>query len=460
MKYDKLGHGGLEEPSRNSDEEDSGVDPTSFFASVTPIKISCFGAEDNWIDVESTEKKSIKSRIGSSQKILPSKVTEVHSNAFDDDDIWVEDKPRKINRPSKETQVSKDTAVHRGSQSGGSNTPKAPNEYKSYRISNIKKSKISHEEKIPEAIEVSKDSIIESIGSTMNRMEEAHEEKNTPKSRKKSKKSKKPTIDLIERASIMHGEREGLESGSMLSATPTSVDEKAESTATLAKIAQERAKSVMDIALHLLIVQVLLFLQRRNCEIGADLLENLVTDKDRIDTIDSLSECDIKFEISNLNTEFSIAIAIAAYGLLLPMIVLFHASFVKDHSAPKIHNIFECTDRIPIFDSLLEIPICMWHAPFLTTFLWINFLACCVGIVFFGLEYQAAAEIETLDNPNLTAFALNAFLVLYDLYRLTGDIAQYYVTYTEAKRGTREREQIFLWKYHSFLQRKNVREDA
>merc|ERR1712045_84064 len=112
---------------------------------------------------------------------------------------------------------------------------------------------------------------------------------------------------------------------------------------------------------------------------------------------------------------------------------MLHASCVKDHSAPDVQDIFECTDRIPIIDSLLEIPICMWHAPFITTFLWINFLACCIGIFFFVQEYERA----TFENANLTAFVLNAFLVAFDLYRLSGDIAQYYVTYKAAKKGTR-----------------------
>ena len=137
-------------------------------------------------------------------------MTEVQTNASNDDDNWEEDKARKSNRPSKETQSPKDNTFHRGSQSRGSNTPKAPNEHKSYRISNIKKSQNSHEETIPQAIEVSKVPMIASIRPTMNGMEEAHEEKNTPKSRRKSKKSKKPTIDLIERASMIHVEREGL----------------------------------------------------------------------------------------------------------------------------------------------------------------------------------------------------------------------------------------------------------
>jgi len=191
--------------------------------------------------------------------------------------------------------------------------------------------------------------------------------------------------------------------------------------ATMIDIAREKAKEVIDGSFHLLIAQALLFFQLRNCQIS----ERVIVDwyEHGNTTISDIYDCDVAFELSNIDRDFMIALGIATYSLIVGIIVVVHAILMQDKGEPSIQSTFKWTDRIPIIDCLLEIPICLVKAPFATMFLWVMDIACCVGLVILIIEYGKANH----EDGNTSAFILTAFLVSYDLYRLTGDIAQYYV---------------------------------
>jgi hypothetical protein len=190
---------------------------------------------------------------------------------------------------------------------------------------------------------------------------------------------------------------------------------------TMIDIAREKAKEVIDASFHLFIAQAILFFQLRNCQISETVIVDIY--KYGNATISDIYDCDVAFELSNIDRDFMIALGIATYSLILGMIVVFHAMLMRDKGEPNIQNIFNLTDRIPIIDCLIEIPLCLCEAPFVTLFLWAMDIACCVGLISLVIEYGKAKH----EDGNTSAFILTAFLVSYDLYRLTGDVVQYYV---------------------------------
>jgi len=183
----------------------------------------------------------------------------------------------------------------------------------------------------------------------------------------------------------------------------------------LIELAHEKAKDVLDNAFHLVIAQVLLFFQNSNCQHSEDAFSRVG---------------DGSFQW--------ITLSIAIYGFLIATIVIIHAIRYRESGESPIQNIYKWTDRIPIIDSLLEIPIAMWISPFVTIFLWAVFLACCTGLIVLIVSYNEAA----FENGNTSTFALTAFLVGFDLYRMTGNISQYYVTHKSAKADALEKKKI------------------
>jgi len=227
-----------------------------------------------------------------------------------------------------------------------------------------------------------------------------------------------------------------------------SMEDKVEPPVTLIDLAHAKAKDVFDIVFHLVIAQALLFFQHRNCEIDKyafaefiDLSQNK-TGSDSFDNVWDLYDCDVAFELRSLSREMQISLGIASYSFIAGTAVVAHAIFMKNRQEPPIQGIFKWTDRIPIIDSIIEIPLCLWVAPFRTLLLWVAYILCCAGLVILVVSY----EKEAYEDGNLSAFALTACLVGFDLYRLTGNIAQYYVINKSANKKTREEDKKLIEK--------------
>lgn len=220
--------------------------------------------------------------------------------------------------------------------------------------------------------------------------------------------------------------------------------------ATLVDLAQEKAKEIFDIGFHLAIALALLFFQHRNCEIdenafASNFIPSLGGNKTDIDSLWDFYDCNVPFELRELSKEMQISLGIAAYGFTSGVAVILHAIFMKDQDKPPIQGIFDWTDRIPVIDSLLEMPFCFWIAPLFTLLLWTAYLLCCAGLTVLVVSY----EKESYENGNLSAFILTACLVGFDLYRLTGDISQYIVIHKSADTRNRKRDKEIIKKLTS-----------
>jgi hypothetical protein len=222
---------------------------------------------------------------------------------------------------------------------------------------------------------------------------------------------------------------------------------------TLIDLAHEKAKEVFDIGFHLAIALALLFFQHRNCEIdenafASNFIPDLTGNKTDIDSFWDFYDCNVPFELKKLSKEMQISLGIAAYGVIAGTAVILHAVFMNNQDKPPIQGIFDWTDRIPVIDSLLEIPFCLWIAPLYTLLLWAAYLLCCAGLVVLVISY----EKESYENGNLSAFLLTACLVGFDLYRLTGDISQYIVINMSADIRNRKRDKEIIKRLTSMKQ--------
>lgn len=223
-------------------------------------------------------------------------------------------------------------------------------------------------------------------------------------------------------------------------------------TVRLIDLAHEKAKEVFDGGFHLTIAQVLLFFQHRNCELNENVANSIFDSEDPEFSLNSLYECDLTLGSQNMNSETLIALAIASYGATAVLVVIVHVFFIKDQDKPPVQNYFDWTDRFPLIDSLLEIPICLCIAPLFTICIWLAYLACCVGLICIIIGYKDAEH----EGGNLSAFAMTACLVGFDLYRLTGDICQYYVISKSADDNTRKKEQKIINKLTIYVNKSGV----
>ena len=118
-----------------------------------------------------------------------------------------------------------------------------------------------------------------------------------------------------------------------------------------------------------------------------------------------------------------------SYGVLVSVIIFLHSS--RKGKDIQIHlltqGLYKCTDKIMVIDSVLEIPISFFWAPMMTIFLWSFFSASAIGLFLMSRLYND----RVLDDENAKAvFSSSAMLVLLSLFKLTGDISQYWVLYT------------------------------
>jgi len=203
----------------------------------------------------------------------------------------------------------------------------------------------------------------------------------------------------------------------------------------LLEMAYEKVKDISNDGFHLVISQAIFFFQKRNCTIHEDAIDLI---KNGSLGLSDIYSCNVQYQLQNLEKDFLITLGIAIYSFLATILVIGHALHMTEQGYSPIQGIYKCTDRIPIFDSLLEIPIALYLSPFVTIFLWSVFLACCAGLAILIASYREA-EFE---NGNVSTFILTAFLVGFDLYRWTGNISQYYVINKTARADARKREEI------------------
>jgi len=219
--------------------------------------------------------------------------------------------------------------------------------------------------------------------------------------------------------------------------------------------AYDKAKHIAELAFSFGLSVVLLFFQTQRCHFPVKLpsLDELLG----IDDLDTLNEtitagnqtlnetismfignitgnetvvasvegltCDIK-SFENAKLSLCIAIAIAIYGICIATIVLVHAARLTDTGKSRVEDIYMWTDQIPILDALIEIPIAFYFAPFNTLFLWGLFMACFSGLVVIVLEGGKGA-----DGDDPASLVMTSILIGYHIYKMTGNISQYYVIY-------------------------------
>jgi len=229
--------------------------------------------------------------------------------------------------------------------------------------------------------------------------------------------------------------------------------------------AYDKAKDIAEIAFTFALSVILLFLQNQECHFSIklptiddylgtntrDISQDLVGNETRNETISDLMgnvtrnetlrvyvddqlenrtsdilKCDFKnFDTTSLS--FCISVAIAVYGLCIAGIVLIHAARLTETGASRVEDIYMWTDQIPIIDSLIEIPIAFYFAPVNTLILWGLFMACLSGLVLIVLE--AGKDTVESDQGSLL---ITSILILYHVYKMTGNISQYYVIYKTA----------------------------
>lgn len=127
-----------------------------------------------------------------------------------------------------------------------------------------------------------------------------------------------------------------------------------------------------------------------------------------------------------------LSILIMAYGFIAAMFVWVHSTRLNKESESKDKTIkdgiYACTDRVPVFDTLLEIPVALRYGFKSTVVLWALFALNMVGLLFINMEFDEKFAVDA------TAFLWSSLIVAYNLGRLTGDISQYWILHANAER--------------------------
>jgi len=148
---------------------------------------------------------------------------------------------------------------------------------------------------------------------------------------------------------------------------------------------------------------------------------------------------------------FYISCGCAAYGSILSMMVLYKArnsSKGGEFNSSTISKLYEFTDKIPIIDSILEIPVALSQEFWITIFLWVASLtvsvALLVAFLWNGSDLEgtvdaAIGRFEVLSPSDLaTELYSNLYAGYLLLFRLTGDVSQFYVLEQAHKKFERE----------------------
>ena len=198
-----------------------------------------------------------------------------------------------------------------------------------------------------------------------------------------------------------------------------------------------RAKPCVAKAIDYTLLVVLLLIQFMRCSPADfdDIKDLVTTNSNETITASTLYSCDIDDKSKLLyssktyvNVLVIMAISIGIIiGILFGAFVWIHARGIEDLPIHEwTEQLYKCTDKILVIDSALEIPISFYMAPAMTIFVWSLFAACSAGLIFLSTMY---GRIVKGDENAITVFTTNALLVGLSLFKLTGEVSQYWVLY-------------------------------
>jgi hypothetical protein len=208
----------------------------------------------------------------------------------------------------------------------------------------------------------------------------------------------------------------------------------------------EKAKPCVNKAMDYTLLVVLLLLQFTRCK--PPILEDVVNSiNDKTFNETTIYNCDIDGNTLLFSSDSSVNIIVLtaiiigiSYGILISAGIWFHASRrskdLKIH--PLAEGLYKFTDKILIIDSALEIPISFFWAPFMTVFLWLFYLVFVIGLFLLSRLYN---ERVSDDENAKSIFSTSSTLVALSLFKLTGDVSQYWVLYVAST--SQERRDMF-----------------
>ena len=224
-------------------------------------------------------------------------------------------------------------------------------------------------------------------------------------------------------------------------------------TAKIASLVSDSAKPCVAKALDYTLLVLLLVLQFMRCSPPStdDLIEQLKLEDGNLNVtyiksdLGSIYSCDISSTQSSVffasnswinGLVFSAIIIAFIYGLVGGVGVWIHSMHRADIEVPPmVQKLYSITDRIMIIDTLIEIPIAFYWTPIATLLMWIFFCISCVGLTLLSVLYARTVP----NDPNAqSVFNTSAFLVAFSLFKLTGEVSQYWVQYTAATKFNRE----------------------
>lgn len=130
--------------------------------------------------------------------------------------------------------------------------------------------------------------------------------------------------------------------------------------------------------------------------------------------------CNVPYLTSEVNLPIIISFG---YGVFIAIITWTHSTyFAKQEGKSNLEDLYDLTDKVIVIDSLLEIPIAFWNAPYVTIALWVIFFI--VTACIYVLSLSVDVSWNPRDDP---AKFFSDFVAMYHLYKVTGDLSQYYV---------------------------------
>eukprot|EP00551_Chaetoceros_affinis_P014311 CAMPEP_0203707700 /NCGR_PEP_ID=MMETSP0091-20130426/56584_1 /ASSEMBLY_ACC=CAM_ASM_001089 /TAXON_ID=426623 /ORGANISM="Chaetoceros affinis, Strain CCMP159" /LENGTH=268 /DNA_ID=CAMNT_0050583985 /DNA_START=14 /DNA_END=820 /DNA_ORIENTATION=- len=204
-----------------------------------------------------------------------------------------------------------------------------------------------------------------------------------------------------------------------------------------ATVVSDFAKPCIVKAIDYTMLGALLVLQFFRCQPMSteDIMSNVK--ENNLDAVNATSvySCDLNgtsiiFASNTVVNVFSmIAVVIGLlYGVVVAVIVFIHSRRQGENTKvhPLTEKLYKFTDKILIIDTALEIPISFYWAPLMTIILWGFFAVAVVAIFLIASLYNTQVK----DDENAKAvFASSAFLVVLSLFKLTGEVSQYWVKY-------------------------------
>ena len=197
----------------------------------------------------------------------------------------------------------------------------------------------------------------------------------------------------------------------------------------------DRAKPCVAKAIDYTLLVILLLLQFMQCSPANKLQDYMEDNKSNETTFSDLYSCSMGDSSSllyssemyiNVLVIMTISIGIII-GVLYGAFVWIHAGGVQELPIhPWTEKLYKCTDKILVIDSAIEIPISFYMAPIMTVFLWSLFASCFIGSSFIMTIYSKSVEN---DEKAIAVFGTSIVLVGLSLFKLTGEVSQYWVLY-------------------------------